>query len=81
MMNGTRTAHPQVVVSGYNIHHIDVGSGYRNQFQRVSDDSGNMSESMTFAKSIIFGENLFLHKVHDFEIYLLLHRYSSTLFI
>ena len=30
------------------------------------------------AKGIIFGENLFLHKVHDFEIYLLFHRYSST---
>ena len=81
VVDGARTAHSQVVVGGNDINHVDVGTCYRYEFQGVFDDTGYVAQSVALAKFCIFGQNLCFHKLHDFEIYLLLHTFSSFIYI
>ena len=73
VVNGSRTTHANVVIGGYDVCHIDVGTNRFCQLQTLLYDALHVANVVASPECTVLWKYLRFHKLHQVKTYVLVH--------
>ena len=66
-MVGSMANHPQIVIRGDGVDHVDIGPRALDELDGTADDTGDVLEVVSAVEGCITGKNLGLDKLHQIK--------------